>query len=475
MVYLGVDKHFTAIVVLLFLTTVSMHAIDTDEVVKLGLPVLIVETNDSVEPTCDYVFAPEGAFGIGTANHTKVPGRVLLIENGDTLFDSGSYVKDRSGMTIRIRGNTSAYYSDKKPFKIKLEKKNDMLARGDSAYYDKNWALIRDGDDALHTMIGNKINELVGMTYTPAYLYVNVMMNGDYRGIYMLTETIRRNRDCRIDVDKQTGFIIERDAYWWNEPLYFKSRLNMEYTFKYPDDEDVTTEQLDDISQLIDKAESAIEQGTYEQYFDLNRLAAWLLAHDILGTYDSGGANIYLTKYDSSDTSLLSMSTLWDFGSSFRLNNAWSRIHTDPFFYYPYLFDNNNTLFVTTYIDLWNKRSADLFRHINTFIDDFSTSKTAQALQLSRPYDHARWHYNGASVNQNVSSLKRWFDQRQKWMQQAVSDLESTNAIVNHNSADAGHTNRSVTYNLSGQHTTAATRSLLPGIYIRNGRKVVRR
>ena len=76
--------------------------------------------------------------------------------------------------------------------------------------------------DGLNTLVGLKVNELIEMQWTPQYCFVNLMINGDYRGIYILTESVKRDIDCRLNVDK-TGYIIEYDAYWWNEDVYFES------------------------------------------------------------------------------------------------------------------------------------------------------------------------------------------------------------------------------------------------------------
>ena len=103
------------------------------QVVATGLPVLCVETVDHEEPTCQYVSAPAGSIGRTIRNATKVPGRMTIYQRIDgvdsLMYDSGDYEKDVSGMTIKIRGNSSAYY-DKKPYKIKLQKKRDLLFRG---------------------------------------------------------------------------------------------------------------------------------------------------------------------------------------------------------------------------------------------------------------------------------------------------------------------------------------------------------
>ena len=132
------------------------------DIISKGLPVLYIQTVDSEEPTCDYVSAPAGCMGKTIANATKVPGRMVIYQHIDesdsVLYDSGDYEKDVSGMTIRIRGNSSAY-GTKKPYKIKLQKKKDLLFRGDEATYkDKDWLLLKY--DYLLAMAGFKVNSM---------------------------------------------------------------------------------------------------------------------------------------------------------------------------------------------------------------------------------------------------------------------------------------------------------------------------
>ena len=140
-------------------------------IIAKGLPVLVVETVDHEEPTCDYVSAPAGCMGQTIRNATKVPGRLVMYQRivgvDSVTYDSGDYVKDVSGMTIKIRGNTSAYH-DKKPYKIKLQKKKDLLLRGnEDVYEDKEWLLIRD--QFLLTTAGFIVSDLLGMPWTPEH------------------------------------------------------------------------------------------------------------------------------------------------------------------------------------------------------------------------------------------------------------------------------------------------------------------
>jgi hypothetical protein len=97
------------------------------EALEYGLPVIVVNTVNDEEPTAEPINHPEGCLGTGITNATKVPGRVRIYFSGDVEnpdFDSGEYEEGQSGMTFKIRGNSSAN-SSKKPFKIKLQKKAD--------------------------------------------------------------------------------------------------------------------------------------------------------------------------------------------------------------------------------------------------------------------------------------------------------------------------------------------------------------
>lgn len=437
-----------------------------DGVAEAGLPILNIITVNAEEPTCDYVFAPEGAFGISVTNQNTVAASATLTSDGKTIYDSGTYSAKNSGLTIKIRGNTSTYYSSKKPYKIKLETKADMLGRSDSKYADKNWILIDSGGDELNTMIGLKMNEILGLGgWTPAYMFVNLFMNGDYRGVYMLLESIRRNPDCRLNVDKKTGYIFECDAYWWNEDKYFATDSDRKFTFKYPDEEDVTNQQIDYIRQAMNTVEQAITDGNYPDYIDVSSFAAWLLAHDILGTYDSGGANIYLTKFDNTNTSKITLSTLWDFGSIMKSEDCWARIHTDSFFYFDQLFNNPNNSFNETYIDIWNQKSDQLFDEMIQFLQDFSLSPTAAALTKSRPYDAQRWGYEASTVEENIQQALAWFTHRKEWMTEHII----TTHISDHQLSSA---DSKKTYDLHGQLVNNTSK---PGIYIQKGKKLMRR
>lgn len=441
-----------------------------ENISKIGLPVVSVITLNGEEPVCDYVTHPEGSMGESITNATKVPCRIIITKNQDILFDSGDYEKNVSGATIKINGNTGAYH-DNKPYKIKLQVKEDLLLRGDKKYKDKEWRLLKDAR-TLNTVIGLKMNELIGMPWTPSYMPCNVFINNDYRGCYLLIESVKRNSDSRLNVDENTGFIVERDPYWWNESIYFSTDyFNMSngyrWTWKYPDEDDVTEEITEYVQSSINRAEKSIKEGNYEQYIDVNSFVSWILAHDILGTWDSGGSNLYLMRYDNN--SLLQMANMWDFDTIFWMNkDSFSRYHTESYdYYFPLLFNNVNTTFLYAYINKWNKIKDIIPQQIIDFIKEFADSEEGKALQLSREYYTKRWNKELTTVSEDVEKVTDWFNNHLPWLDTTINNMSKPTGISTTYLNQNAHS--SPIFDIHGKQMNAPQK----GINIINGKKIL--
>ncbi len=467
---------------LLLLTGMACNATEMgmDSVLQLGLPVVVVETINHEEPTSEKIDPPEGCFGTGITKATKVPGRVMVISvNGDTIFDSGDYVQKKKGMTIKHRGNSSSAWGLKKAFKIKLQKKGDMLGRG-SLYADKNWALLKNDVCNLNTLVGLKVSELVGQDWTPAMRYVNLVFNGDFRGIYMLSETVERNEDCRINVGK-SGYIIESDPYWWNEDLSFDGAFAMrsfKFTFKYPDPEDITDESLDYIKKAVAIMDSSFLDTTYYKAIDVGSFVNWLLIHDLLGSYDAAGSNRFLTKMDSTAESLFKMGPAWDFDAIFGddCKHAFAPIHKQ--FYYQYLFPNSNELFKQTYMNRWAELKQTFFTDINDFLEYYRSSDEAKAVDKSWDADADRWGWDGVwtlkygrTVSENIDSIENWFNLREVVLDSLVAQLAIPSRISNAYKLVDYNPTSCRTYNLMGQEVHPDVKELV----IRKGKKFFNR
>ncbi len=389
-----------------------------DSIKSLGLPLITIETVDGEEPTCEYVDHPEGMAGYGIRNATKVPGRLTITLGDEVFYDSGSYEKNVSGMRIKIRGNSSAY-PQKKPYKVKLEAGADLLLRGnDETYSDKDWLLIKDSD--LRQCIGYETSRLMGMEWTPGYRYVNVVMNGDYRGLYLLCEPVERNKRCRINVS-ETGYIVESDAYFWNEDLYIPSSLNpFGWTFKYPDEDNITEECLVWLTSELAGLEEALSGDSYAERIDVESFARWLLAHDILGTWDSYGSNLFVSRYDSLD-SKARMPVLWDFDTIFRMEGAWANIHRERFFFH-FLLASEDDTFRRAYLWLWNEVHQAVFEGMLSYIDSYAASEEASAVDASMRLDAERWNSGYTCLGDHLDKARAWFRSREAWLDERITE-----------------------------------------------------
>ena len=459
-----------------------------NDVLRLGLPVVQITTQGGVEPTADEAVKPdERCSGHSITNATKVPGRIVIWSKlGEMLYDSGTYIKGESGMTIKIRGNNSAM-RPLKPYKVKLQKSEDLLIRDEPHIFrDKNWILIKEWRNTLNTPIGVKVSELLDYCWTPAYKLVNLLMNGEYRGVYILMEQVSRNERCRINVDEQTGYIIERDIYWWVAQRSFETKMYngfwQRYTFKYPDEDDVTDSQMEYIQQAVEEMEEAVydPRGEYEKHLDVESHAKWLLGHDILGTEDGGGSNRFLSKYDDSPGALFRMETIWDFDTNFYHPDEWSSLHDSPHTYAHLLFKSENRSFSKAYVRSWQHISQSIEKRMNLFLDSLAAADSA-AMNASRRLEATLYGGQYITLQQNIAEAKQWFARRRKWMDVHIAEIDtadiklgirpihqsSAESLSNSQTLNRKAGNRTY-YDLFGRRLSTAPAK---GLYIEDGRK----
>ena len=112
------------------------------------------------------------------------------------------------GVNIRARGN-STFHAPKKPFRLKFDKKQEMLGlNGGKAY--KSWVLLADYYDGsmLRTFGTFKFAKALmeNKYYSSDCTHVEVYINGEYRGVYLLCEQTQINRG-RVDIPEKADGI----------------------------------------------------------------------------------------------------------------------------------------------------------------------------------------------------------------------------------------------------------------------------
>lgn len=448
-----------------------------------ALPLLSIETEGGEFPTCSVVMPPEGCVGTGITDAEYVKGHLVMTLCGDTLLDTGPYVEDESGMRIKVRGNSSGTSMFQKPYKVKLSRKFDMLCRGGDDYREKDWNLLMintgnpglaSGQSNILNVLGFAVSRTVGMEWTPGWTLVNVVMNGRYMGMYYLTDAVERG-DRRVDIDK-TGYLVENDAYWWNEDVSFKTPHQpyaMGYTFKYPDADDVDEATTERIRGYLTCFEEALYAGgDVAEWIDVDSWARWILAHDILASGDDAGSNMYIYKDDFDEeaptASKLKMGPLWDFDSAFRDvadRNAWSALHEGTFFYFPQLF--LHPCFVEAYRAAWSEVRPVLADSVAAAFGELSRTygeAYAQSMELHR----ALYPHEGVKdLPTQIAELTELVEQRIAVLDSLVDGMSTVGAGAGVVAVGAAPVRF---YDLTGRACGAESEDELPpGIYVRVG------
>lgn len=155
---------------------------------------------------------------------------------------------------IRGRGNGS-WFGAKKPYKLKLDKKQDLLGMGKS----KEWALLAERMDP--TLMKNRITfelgEEMGLSYTPRLVPIEVVMVGsksgaEYLGVYNLAETIKLEKS-RIDLSEPEEDATEEEGKNNITGSYIVSLFNSSRDQKEPESNRFFTNQLDGLFGFLNK------------------------------------------------------------------------------------------------------------------------------------------------------------------------------------------------------------------------------
>ena len=113
------------------------------------------------------------------------------------------YGLDGIAAGIRLRGNSTRYV-DKKAYRIKFDKKQNLLGLNEGQKF-KSWVLLADYYDP--SMVRNSTAFFIGQGllednwYCSDYTYVEVYLNGEYNGVYLLAEQQQIN-EGRIDINE---------------------------------------------------------------------------------------------------------------------------------------------------------------------------------------------------------------------------------------------------------------------------------
>lgn len=359
-----------------------------------------------------------------TSKETYINATYYLDAMGIDGIEPIGNIEQQLDMEIRGRGNYTWRDFEKKPYRLKLGKKQSLLGMNKSRHF----VLLADADDNfahLRNSVGFELSRRLGLKYTPDQQPVEVVLNGNYIGLYMLTENIRVAKD-RVNIVEQAdycthpdsitgGWIIEIDNYDEAEQVRITESNGemLRFTYKSPELlSDAQRNYLTSQVKAIDRAVYISDKSSteWENIVDIDSLARFYIVQEIMDNAESFHGSCYIHKDFMADRWIFG--PVWDFGNSYRRN--WHEfIYQNPPFGQNWIGEMAKfPRFQAKIVEVWQEFRAYQCSTLHDYVESFiSTIETASV------HDYKRWPQYGTN---NIHSVKNSFldrlDNRLDWL-----------------------------------------------------------
>ena len=290
--------------------------------------------------------------------------------------------------------------------------------------------------------------------------YVELILNNEYQGIYLLAEKIKRD-SSRVNISKllptdNTGieltggyiFSLDKEPNGWLSSYPTPGATNQarrQFSYVYPKVLDITTQQKNFIKQTVDDFESTLAGPNFQdpsfgvrKHADLNSFIDFLIMNELSRNIDGYRLSSYFHKNKNVGDGRIKAGPAWDFDLGFKnadycdgsLISGWAYKFNSvcpgdgsgliPFWWDRLMLD---TSFVSSlrcrWLDLRKTTLSD--QRINNLIDSADLLTTE-----ARTRHFAKWNLNGntwwrginpiRSYEEEKNTMKLWIKQRAEWI-----------------------------------------------------------
>lgn len=423
-----------------------------------NLPLVIIDTDGAEIP-----------------DEPKILGRMGIIDNGPRARNhiSDPYNDYDGVIGIERRGSSSQSFP-KLSYAVELRHPDgtDLSAPILGMPSEEDWVLhgpYSDKSLMRNYLIFTLANRVGG--YHSRTRFVELVLNGDYRGVYVLMERIKRDND-RVDIsrlnpdeisgdDLTGGYIIKIDKEEGSQVDGWRSAIpprpglvqRVFYQYHYPRPSDIVSEQANYIRGVIEQFERVMASSTfndptigYTQYIDVPSVVDFYILNEISRNVDGYRLSTFMHKDKDSINPKLVFGPIWDFNLGF--GNAdyynggeptgfqaqtripdfdgfqppfwWAKLWTDP---------DLNALVQARWSAL--RQTVLHTDSLMQFID-----ATATHLEEAADRNFDRWpifglyvwpnRFVGNSYREEVDYLKGWLRQRVAWIDSSLSTVPTS-------------------------------------------------
>lgn len=261
---------------------------------------------------------------INTEEYQDITSKETYVDCSISIVNTEEeYCMDSASAGIRGRGN-STWAFDKKPYRIKFDNKQSLFG---SSYKQKSWTLLANYVDKSlsRNSIAYELGEhLDGIDFTSMHQFVEVFLNGEYRGVYILCDQIQTGTG-RVDIDEDlyddgnTGYLIELDDRAPMEGILNQDYFTLgghHYAIKTPDTEDegydpaVYIPFIQSYLQQCLDALNGSDWNTINLLMDIDSFVDAYIVIELFSNPDCGFSSFYMHKDRNGK---LFCGPLWDF------------------------------------------------------------------------------------------------------------------------------------------------------------------
>ncbi len=413
-----------------------------------NLPIIVINTGGATIP-----------------DEPKISATMGIINNADSMRNNvtDSFNEYNGNIGIEVRGQSSQGFP-MKSYSIELRDANgdDLDKSIFGLPEESDWVLYAPYTDKtlMHNVLAYNFSNAFGQ-WAAHTKFVEVVLNGEYIGIYVFMEKIKRDKG-RVDIKKLEsadtsaskitgGYIysIDKNADAWYSPYRTLNVGNyIHYKWEYPKAEDITESQKAYLQSYSDSFETALKSDNFQDsatgfrnFADEASFIDYFIINEVSRNVDGYRISTYLHKDRNDVNRKIVAGPVWDYdiafhnadycngslttGWAFRFNSVCNDTYTIPFWWNRFMQD---TAFEAHLRCRWKElRQTTLsFASINKLIDSVVTV-TAEA----RERHFAKWPVLGVYVWPNpypiprtyegeIRTLKQWLYDRITWLDQNI-------------------------------------------------------
>lgn len=369
----------------------------------------------------DKAFLPR--LDIATTGNAPINSTDIYVPANISIDGLDAFDDYKGSAQIRGRGN-STWNLPKKPYKFKLDEKAGLLDMAS----EKDWILLANYLDGTHLLnaVAMKAGQLMNMPFTNHIEPVEVYLNGQYQGLYMLTEQIEVKKN-RVNIGDD-GILLQLEQYFDEDWKFRSTAYRLPVMVMHPELTDA--KELDPIITQFEQMEALVARSDFPNntildFLDAESVANYFLVNMLCDNRELNHPKstfLYKTK-----TGKWTMGPIWDFDwayayektqrhfSTFDQSMLWSPPSTGTHF-----FSRLMTIpaVKTAMKQKWADFKTQKLPELQTYVDQY-----ALLIEEARARDYQKWKRGNLDFKNDVVTLKMWLKNRAGYMDEFIGRL----------------------------------------------------